>query len=70
MKFLVVIETGDANYSPYSPDIPGCIATSKSVEETLANMHSSLEFHLEGMTGTRRTDSHVPDTELLHSDYR
>ena len=49
MKFLIVIEKGDANYSAYSPDITGCIATGTSVEETLANMRSALEFHLEGM---------------------
>ena len=49
MKFLVVIETGDDNYSAYSPDIPGCIATGTSVEETLVNMRSALAFHLEGM---------------------
>ena len=48
-KFLVVIEKGETNYSAYSPDLPGCIATGKSVEQTLANMRSALEFHLEGM---------------------
>ena len=48
-KFLVVIEKGDANYSAYSPDVPGCIATGTSVEETLGNILSALEFHLEGM---------------------
>jgi predicted RNase H-like HicB family nuclease len=49
MKFLVVTETGDANYSAYSPDIPGSIATGASVEETLPNIRSALKFHLEGM---------------------
>lgn len=48
-KFLIVIEKGDANYSAYSPDVPGCIASGTSVEETLANIRSALEFHLEGM---------------------
>lgn len=48
-KFLVVIERGDANYSAYSPDVPGCMASGASVEETLANIRSALEFHLEGM---------------------
>ena len=47
--FLVVIEKGDSNYSAYSPDVPGCIASGSSVEETLSNIRSALEFHLEGM---------------------
>ena len=48
-KFLVVIEKGSNNYSAYSPDLPGCIATGKSVEKTVAEMSSAIEFHLEGM---------------------
>ena len=48
-KFLIVIEKGGSNYSAYSPDVPGCVASGASVEETLANIRSALEFHLEGM---------------------
>lgn len=48
-KFLVVIEKGTCNYSAYSPDLPGCIATGITVEETLREMRSAIEFHLEGM---------------------
>jgi predicted RNase H-like HicB family nuclease len=49
MKYLVIIETGENNYSAYTPDVSGCIATGKTVEETLRNMKEALEFHLEGM---------------------
>ncbi len=49
MKFLVIIEKGAKNYSAYSPDVSGCAATGKSVEETLENMREALEFHIEGM---------------------
>ena len=48
-KFLVVIEKGSANYSAYSPDVPGCVATGSSIEETLASIKSALEFHFEGL---------------------
>lgn len=48
-RYLVVIEKGDRNYSAFSPDVPGCIATGKSVEDTLDSMRSALEFHFEGM---------------------
>jgi predicted RNase H-like HicB family nuclease len=49
MKFLVVIEKGKHNYSAYSPDVLGCVATGKTVEATLENMKNALEFHIEGM---------------------
>lgn len=48
-KFLVVIEKGESNYSAYSPDVAGCAATGKTVEETISNMKEALEFHIEGM---------------------
>ena len=48
-KYLIVIERGETNYSAYSPDVPGCVATGESVEETLGNMRAGIEFHLEGM---------------------
>jgi predicted RNase H-like HicB family nuclease len=50
MKYLVVIEKSERNYSVYSPDVPGCAATGKTVEETLQNMKEALEFHLEGIS--------------------
>lgn len=48
-RYLVVIEKGEANYSAFSPDVPGCVATGKSVESTINEMRKALEFHLEGM---------------------
>ena len=29
-QFLVVIEKAENNYSAYSPDLPGCVATGKT----------------------------------------
>ncbi len=49
MKYLIIIEKGENNYSAYSPDISGCITTGKTVEKTLENMREALEFHLESM---------------------
>ncbi len=48
-KFLVVIEKGSGNYSAYSPDLPGCIATGKTVEGTIGEINAAILFHLEGM---------------------
>ncbi len=49
MNYLVIIEKGKNNYSAYSPDILGCAATGKTVEETLETMKEAIEFHFEGM---------------------
>lgn len=49
MKYLVIIEKGENNYSAYSPDVSGCVTTGKTVEETLEMMKEALEFHFEGM---------------------
>jgi predicted RNase H-like HicB family nuclease len=49
MKYLVVIEETETGYSAYSPDLPGCIATGATREETEANMREAVDFHLEGL---------------------
>jgi predicted RNase H-like HicB family nuclease len=48
-KYLVVIERAENNYSAFSPDVLGCIATGMSVEETTANLKEALQFHIENM---------------------
>jgi predicted RNase H-like HicB family nuclease len=49
MRYAVVIERGPGNFSAYVPDLPGCIATGKTLEEVLNNIRGAAEFHLEGM---------------------
>jgi len=48
-KYLVVIEKAKNNYSAFSPDVWGCVATGKTVEETVAQMREALQLHLEAM---------------------
>jgi len=47
--FLIVIEKANGNYCAYCPDLPGCIATGKTREETEYNMHQAVEMHVQGM---------------------
>ena len=47
-RFLIVIEKANGNYSAYCPDLPGCVATGKTREETERNLHETLEMHLLG----------------------
>jgi len=49
MKYAVVIEKADSNYSAYVPDLPGCIATGRTIEKVEIEIRNSIEFHLEGM---------------------
>ena len=48
-KYLVIIEKADTNYSAYSPDLPGCVATGTSIKETLFRMKNAIQFHIEGL---------------------
>jgi predicted RNase H-like HicB family nuclease len=48
-RFLIIIEQGDRNYSAYAPDLPGCIATGKTLEEVKKNMREAIALHLQGM---------------------
>lgn len=49
MKYAIVIEKAPSNYGAYVPDLPGCVATGQTVEETLQQIQEAIEFHLEGM---------------------
>jgi predicted RNase H-like HicB family nuclease len=48
-RYPVIIEKAERNYSAYSPDLPGCIATGATIRETLSRMRSAIKFHLEGL---------------------
>ena len=48
-RFLIVIEKAYDNYSAYSPDLPGCIATGATREEVESNMHAAIEMHVQGL---------------------
>jgi len=48
-RFLVVIEKANGNYSAYSPDLPGCVATGRTREAVECNMHEAIQMHVQGM---------------------
>jgi len=49
MRYAIVIERTENNFSAYVPDLPGCIATGSTVEETEAAIREAIAFHIEGM---------------------
>jgi predicted RNase H-like HicB family nuclease len=49
MRYAIVIEKAENNYSAYVPDLPGCVATGATVEEAEAQIREAMEFHLDGL---------------------
>ena len=48
-KYLVIFEKANDNYSAYSPDIPGCIATGSTRDKAEKNIKEAISFHIEGL---------------------
>jgi predicted RNase H-like HicB family nuclease len=48
-KYLVIIEEAGANLSAYSPDLPGCVATGRDLDEVRLRMAEAIRFHLDGL---------------------
>jgi predicted RNase H-like HicB family nuclease len=49
MRYAIVIEKSDKNYSAYVLDLPGCVAVGETVPEVQQLIREAIEFHLEGM---------------------
>ena len=49
MKYVVVIEKAESNYSAYVPDLPGCISVGDTLDEMRQMIREAIEFHIEGM---------------------
>jgi predicted RNase H-like HicB family nuclease len=47
MKYAVVFEQATANWSAYVPDLPGCITTGKTLEETELNIREAIQGHID-----------------------
>lgn len=48
-QYLVIVARAPHNFAAYAPDLPGCVATGSTKEETLTNMRDAIAFHLEGL---------------------
>jgi predicted RNase H-like HicB family nuclease len=52
-RFLIVIEKTKRNFSAYSPDLPGCVATGKTRAQATHRMHQAIELHVRGLQEDR-----------------
>ena len=62
MRYAMTVGKGDQNYSAYLPDLPGCIATGKTIEELEQRMNEAIELHLRGM---RQDGLAIPESTSL-----
>jgi predicted RNase H-like HicB family nuclease len=49
MRYAVVIEKANGNYSAYVPDLPGCVAAGPTVEAVESEIRDAIRFHIEGL---------------------
>jgi predicted RNase H-like HicB family nuclease len=49
MKYAVVIEKAEGNYSAYVPDLPGCVATGTTIQGVQSEIREAIAFHIEGI---------------------
>lgn len=49
MRYGVVIEKADGNYSVYVPDLPGCAVVGRTLEQVEREIQEAIRFHIEGL---------------------
>lgn len=49
MRYAIVIEDAGSNFSAYVPDLPGCVATGATIDDTEAAIRDAIELHLQGL---------------------
>ena len=65
MKYAIVIETGEASYGAYVPDLPGCVAVGETRDEVYCLIREAIEMHLEGM----KEDGEEPPVPHSEAEY-
>ena len=69
MRYAIVIEKAEGNYSAYAPDLPGCVATGASISEVESEMREAIAFHVEGLRvdglPVPAGESHVEYVEVI-----
>jgi len=69
MRYMVVVERGDASWGAHVPDLPGCVAVGESREEVLRLIREAIDLHIEAL---REDGEAVPEprseVELVEID--
>ncbi len=62
MRYGIVIERAEGNYSAYVPDLPGCIAAGDSIDEVTRSIREAIALHIKGM---REDGLQVPEPRTV-----
>lgn len=65
MKYAVIFEKSSTGYGAYVPDLPGCVATGATLEETAHLIREAITMHLQGM---REDGDPIPEPSTV-ADY-
>lgn len=65
MRYAIVIERAEGNFSAYVPDLPGCVATGSSRAEVASEIRAAIELHLDGL----RRDGVSTPPSTIEVDY-
>jgi predicted RNase H-like HicB family nuclease len=65
-RYLIVIEKAENNFAAYSPDLPGCVTTGKTIEETKRNMQEAINGHIECL---HEFGQPIPEPQTVGTDY-
>jgi predicted RNase H-like HicB family nuclease len=60
-EYYVIFEWAGTNYSAYVPDLPGCISTGKTIEETEINIKEAIELYIETL---KEDDQPIPEPSI------
>lgn len=47
LKYAVIFERAENNWAAYVPDLPGCMTTGRTLDETKVNIREAIEGDLE-----------------------
>jgi predicted RNase H-like HicB family nuclease len=49
MRYAIVIEKAEGNYSASVPDLPGCVAAGATVAAVEQEIREAIRFHIHGL---------------------
>lgn len=49
VRYAVIFEQAENNWAAYVPDLPGCISTGGTLEETERNIREAIQGHIEAL---------------------
>jgi predicted RNase H-like HicB family nuclease len=58
MRYVVIFEKAETGYGAYAPDLPGCIATAKTIDQNRQFIRQAIELHLADMQASGQTIPH------------